>query len=159
MQISKYCIILNICVPMLVYDFLLCRQKNIKYQVLVWQYIKIKVLDKGYICVIWVTIKLVQGCVHMSIFVHVYMCLSINIGLIHQLEQNSSYHMFLHDRNFVYLWHCNCVHSDTAIPFSSYILILTFSCLMTYIYMSYGTVNLQMLHCIYLFNKYTYWIF
>jgi len=25
--------------------------------------------------------------------------------------------------------------------------------------MSYGTANLQMLHFIYLFNKYTYWIF
>ena len=33
---------------------------------------------------------------------------------------------------------------------------LTFSCLMTYIYMSYRTANLQMLHFIYLFNKYTY---
>ena len=29
----------------------------------------------------------------------------------------------------------------------------------TYIYMSYRTANLQMLHFIYLFNKYTYWIF
>ena len=37
--------------------------------------------------------------------------------------------------------------------------VLTFSCLMTYIYMSYRTANLQMLHFIYLFNKYTYWIF
>ena len=42
---------------------------------------------------------------------------------------------------------------------------LTFSRLMTYIYiyiyiyMSYRTANLQMLHFIYLFNKYTYWIF
>ena len=36
---------------------------------------------------------------------------------------------------------------------------LTFSCLMTYIYMSYRTANLQMLHYIYLFNKYMYWIF
>jgi len=39
---------------------------------------------------------------------------------------------------------------------------LTFSRLMTYIYiyiyMSYSTANLQMLHFIYLFNKYTYWI-
>jgi len=36
--------------------------------------------------------------------------------------------------------------------------ILTFSRLMTYIYiyMSYRTLNLQMLHFIYLFNKYTY---
>jgi len=35
---------------------------------------------------------------------------------------------------------------------------LTFSPLMTYvyIYMSYHTANLQMLHFIYLFNKYTY---
>ena len=40
---------------------------------------------------------------------------------------------------------------------------LTFSRLMTciyiYIYMSYRTANLQMLHFVYLFNKYTYWIF
>ena len=36
---------------------------------------------------------------------------------------------------------------------------LSFSHLMTYIYMSYRTANLQMLHFIYLFNKYTYWIF
>ena len=40
---------------------------------------------------------------------------------------------------------------------------LTFIRLMTYIYiyiyMSYRTANLQMLHFIYLFNKYTYWIF
>ena len=42
---------------------------------------------------------------------------------------------------------------------------LTFSHLTTYIYiyiyiyMSYRTANLQMLHFIYLFNKYTYWIF
>ena len=42
---------------------------------------------------------------------------------------------------------------------------LTFSRLMTYIYiyiyiyMSYRTANLQMLHFIYLLNKYTYWIF
>ena len=36
---------------------------------------------------------------------------------------------------------------------------LTFSRLMTYIYMSHRTANLQMLHFIYLFNKYTYWIF
>jgi hypothetical protein len=35
-------------------------------------------------------------------------------------------------------------------------LVLTFSRLMTYIYMSYRTANLQMLHFIYLFNKYTY---
>jgi len=28
-----------------------------------------------------------------------------------------------------------------------------------YIYMSYRSANLQMLHFIYLFNKYTYWIF
>jgi len=36
--------------------------------------------------------------------------------------------------------------------------VLTFSRLMTYIYiyMSYHTANLQMLHFIYLFNKYTY---
>ena len=36
--------------------------------------------------------------------------------------------------------------------------LLTFSRLMTYIYiyMSYRTANLQMLHFIYLFNKYTY---
>jgi len=33
---------------------------------------------------------------------------------------------------------------------------LTFSRLVTYIYMSYRTANLQMLHFIYLFNKYTY---
>jgi hypothetical protein len=36
----------------------------------------------------------------------------------------------------------------------------TFSCLMTYIYIhiyvSYRTANLQTLHFIYLFNKYTY---
>ena len=42
-------------------------------------------------------------------------------------------------------------------------IILTFSRLMTYIYiyiyMSYRTANLQMLHFTYLFNKYTYWIF
>jgi hypothetical protein len=39
--------------------------------------------------------------------------------------------------------------------------ILTFSRLMTYIYIyiSYRTANLQTLHFIYLFNKYTYWIF
>ena len=41
--------------------------------------------------------------------------------------------------------------------------LLTFSRLMTYIYiyiyMSYRTANLQMLHFLYLFNKYTYWIF
>ena len=40
---------------------------------------------------------------------------------------------------------------------------LNFSRLMTYIYiyiyMSYRTANLQMLHFIYLFNKYTYWMF
>ena len=41
----------------------------------------------------------------------------------------------------------------------AYEVILTFSRLMTYIYMSYRTANLQMLHFIYLFNKYTYWIF
>jgi len=39
-------------------------------------------------------------------------------------------------------------------------ILLTFSSLMTYIhiyiYMSYRTVNLQMLHFIYLFNKYMY---
>ena len=35
-------------------------------------------------------------------------------------------------------------------------LTLTFSCLMTYIYMSYRTANLQTLLFIYLFNKYTY---
>jgi hypothetical protein len=34
--------------------------------------------------------------------------------------------------------------------------ILTFSRLMTYIYMSYRTANLQTLHFIYLINKYTY---
>ena len=33
---------------------------------------------------------------------------------------------------------------------------LTFSRLTRYIYMSYRTANLQMLHFIYLFNKYTY---
>jgi len=33
---------------------------------------------------------------------------------------------------------------------------LTFSRLMTYIYMSYRTANIQILHFIYLFNKYTY---
>ena len=37
--------------------------------------------------------------------------------------------------------------------------ILTFSRLMTYIYMSFRTANPQMLHFIYLFNKYKYWIF
>ena len=38
---------------------------------------------------------------------------------------------------------------------------LTFSRLMTYmcVCVSYRTANLQMLHFIYLFNKYTYWIF
>ena len=38
---------------------------------------------------------------------------------------------------------------------------LNFSRLITYIYiyMSYRTVNRQMFHFIYLFNKYTYWIF
>jgi hypothetical protein len=36
---------------------------------------------------------------------------------------------------------------------------LTLSRLMTYIYMSYPTANLQTLHFIYLFNKYMYWIF
>jgi hypothetical protein len=36
---------------------------------------------------------------------------------------------------------------------------LAFSRLMIYIYMSYRTANLQTLHFIYLFNKYTYWIF
>ena len=36
---------------------------------------------------------------------------------------------------------------------------LTFSRLMKYIYMSYRTANLQIFHFIYLFNKYTYWIF
>jgi hypothetical protein len=35
-------------------------------------------------------------------------------------------------------------------------IILTFSRLMTYIYRSYRTANLQTLHFIYLFNKYTY---
>jgi hypothetical protein len=34
--------------------------------------------------------------------------------------------------------------------------LLTFSRLMKYIYMSYRTANLQTLHFIYLFNKYTY---
>jgi hypothetical protein len=34
--------------------------------------------------------------------------------------------------------------------------LLTFSRLMTYIYMSYRTANLQTLHFIYLFNKYMY---
>jgi hypothetical protein len=37
--------------------------------------------------------------------------------------------------------------------------LLTLSSLTTYIYMSYRTANLQMLHFKYLFNKYPYWIF
>ena len=43
---------------------------------------------------------------------------------------------------------------------NDYVNLLTFSRLMTYIYiyiyMSYRTANLQMFHFIYLFNKYTY---
>jgi hypothetical protein len=37
--------------------------------------------------------------------------------------------------------------------------LMTYIYIYTYIYMSYRTANLQMLHFIYLFNKYTYWMF
>ena len=37
--------------------------------------------------------------------------------------------------------------------------LMTYMCVYIYIYISYRTSNLQMLHFIYLFNKYTYWIF
>ena len=45
---------------------------------------------------------------------------------------------------------------DTSLTFSR---LMTYIYIYIYIYVSYPTANLQMLHFIYLFNKYTYWIF
>ena len=58
---------------------------------------------------------MVQGCVHMSIHEHVCMCLSINIGLIHQSEQHSSHHMFPHYRNFVTVHVCMCLSINIGV--------------------------------------------
>jgi len=50
-----------------------------------------------------------------------------------------------------------CVKLGSCTTVSTSVLsILTLSRLMTYIYMSYHTANLQMLHFFYLFNKYMY---
>ena len=54
------------------------------------------------------------------------------------------------------LWFTHFSHHHTTYALSR---LMTYIYIYIYIYMSFRTANLQMLHFIYLFKKYTYWIF
>ena len=54
---------------------------------------------------------------------------------------------------------CECFNLVLAIVTLTFSRLMTYIYIYIYIYMSYRTANLQTFHFIYLFNKYTYWIF